>query len=84
MFSRTQMKLGALAIKNSRVPRINTLTDLFNLFTEHPTLIFFDKEFVNFKDFISLEYILELCFLDDFLFPDSEDYPLTSAVDGKF
>ena len=40
--------------------------------------------FVSFKDFASLEYILELCFLDDFIFPDNEDFPLTSVVDGKF
>jgi ATP-dependent RNA helicase SUPV3L1/SUV3 len=58
---------------------------LFELYQEHPSLEeLFDREFVNFKDFSALEYILELCFLDDFLFPDNEDYPLTSVVDGKF
>ena len=60
-------------------------TNLFNLFQEHPSLEeLFDREFVSFKDFASLEYILELCFLDDFIFPDNEDFPLTSVVDGKF
>ena len=33
---------------------------------------------------LSREYTLEACFLDDFLFPDSEDYPLTSPADSKF
>ena len=60
-------------------------TNLFNLFQEYPSLEeLFDREFVSFKDFASLEYILELCFLDDFIFPDNEDFPLTSVVDGKF
>ena len=60
-------------------------TDLKLLYDQYPSLEdLFNKEFVNFKDFSSLEYVLEACFLDDFLFPDNEDFPLTSPVDGKF
>lgn len=58
---------------------------LHEAFTKHPSLEYpFSKEFVHFNDFISREYILETCFLDDFLFPDNEDFPLTSPADNSF
>ena len=58
---------------------------LHSLFQEFPSLAsIFEKEYVHFSDFSNLEYILETCFIDDFLFPDNEDFPLTSVEDGKF
>ena len=59
--------------------------ELHGLFVIYPSLeSIFSKDFVHFNDFISREYILEACFLDDFLFPDNEDFPLTSPGDNKF
>ena len=58
---------------------------LHELFLKYPSLEYpFSKEFVHFNDFISREYILEACFLDDFLFPDNENFPLTSPADDSF
>ena len=59
--------------------------ELHDLFSNYPSLEYpFSKDFVHFNDFISREYILETCFLDDFLFPDNEDFPLTSPADNSF
>jgi len=72
----------ALSILNFLEGIHRKLHELFSLYSslEYP----FSKEYVHFNDFISREYILEACFLDDFLFPDNEDFPLTSPADNSF
>lgn len=58
---------------------------LYELFSTYPSLEYpFSKEFVHFNDFISRDYILETCFLDDYLFPENEDFPITSPADNSF
>src|SRR4249920_897040 len=45
-------------------------TDIWNFFKEFPFLkIHFENEFMFVQEFFSRTYLLNLCFLDDFLFP---------------
>lgn len=57
-------------------------TNLAISLQEHPSIItLFDSEFGPFFDFLKRERILELCFMDDFLFPEEESFPF--AEEGK-
>jgi ATP-dependent RNA helicase SUPV3L1/SUV3 len=57
-------------------------TDIWNFFKEFPFLkIHFENEFMLVQEFFSRTYLLNLCFLDDFLFPERLIYPL--AKEGK-
>lgn len=56
---------------------------LFDFFETNPSLVsVFDRQFLPFKEFISREFTLEVCFLEDFLFPEKELYPL--AIHDQF
>lgn len=51
--------------------------ELHQFFKENLTLLeLFNNEFWDFYLFLSREYIIETCFLDKFLFPESESFPL--------
>ena len=60
---------------------LNALKDMAlnaeSLIKETPSLeTLFEKEFGKFKDFVNRENIIETIFLDDFLLPDVEEFPL--------
>lgn len=51
----------------------NIQTKLYEFFKIYDSLIpFFSKQFTNFEEFIQRESVLDLCFLDDCLFPEKE------------
>lgn len=48
-----------------------------DLFDEHPSLEYlFEKQYGKFTSLFSRDQIIETCFLGDYLFPDSEEFPL--------
>jgi ATP-dependent RNA helicase SUPV3L1/SUV3 len=57
-------------------------TEFWEFFKEYPFLkLHFENEFILIPEFFSRTYILNLCFLDDFLFPDKMLFPF--AQDGN-
>jgi len=51
----------------------DTQTYLWKFFKEHPSLMpLFNEEYTNFSSFIERGTIIDLCFLDDCLFPEKE------------
>ncbi len=57
-------------------------TDLWNNLSPYPTLAQrFTKEFTSFTIFLERDYLAEICFISDFLFPDRELFEI--AEDGK-
>lgn len=50
-------------------------TELWTFFKDYPSLIsLFSEEFISFHQFLQRETVLDLCFLDDCLFPEKEIY----------
>lgn len=50
-------------------------TKLWEFFKEHPSLMpLFNEEYTKFSSFIERDSILDLCFLDDCLFPEKEAF----------
>ncbi len=48
-------------------------THLHHFFKDFPSLVgLFNDEFLSFHQFLSKEFVLDLCFLDDCLFPEKE------------
>lgn len=57
-------------------------TEFWEFFKEYPFLkLHFENEFILIQEFFSRTYILNLCFLDDYLFPDKMLFPF--AQDGN-
>jgi len=50
-------------------------SNLKKIFDLHPYLVdLFDKEFGSFQNFVQKEIVLEICFMDDCLFPEHDSY----------
>ena len=51
-------------------------TSLYSFFEEYPSLMsLFEKEYCFIKDFFGRNFILNLCFLDDYLIPEKNLFP---------
>lgn len=51
--------------------------NLMSLFKETPSLeSLFEKEFGSFNEFLARDRILDICFLDDYFFPEDEIFPI--------
>ncbi len=66
---------------------LKTLSSVYTmslaLFKKCPSLeSVFDYEFGEFEGFFSRESVLEICFLEEYFFPDNENYPI--EIEGQY
>ena len=56
---------------------------LHKFFEDNPSLLyFFEKEFCSFQKFTEKDYILDVCFIESFLFPEKEKLYLGEPADN--